>query len=114
MVKGRRQKRLGSLIHKEIASMILKDVKDPRLDGVTITNVVVSDDYSTAKVFFFIHKDMKLKSVLKGFESAKGFLKAELSHVLQLRRVPELSFIYDDTLDMFEKLNPDKIGKDIV
>lgn len=112
MVKGRRQKRLAALIQKEIAALIIKGVKDPRLEGVTITNVIVSEDYSNAKVFFFIHQDMDLQRVLKGFESAKGFFKSELSHLLDLRRVPELKFIYDDTLDLFGKIEPAISGKD--
>lgn len=111
MVKGRRQKRLAALIQKEIAALMIKGVKDPRLEGVTITNVIVSDDYSVAKVFFFIHQDMDINKVLKGFESARGFFKGELSHILDLRRVPELKFIYDDTLDLFGKIEP-LLGKE--
>jgi len=111
LVKGRRQKRLAALIQKEIAGLIIKGVKDPRLEGVTITDVVVSEDYSQAKVFFFIHQDMDLQRVLKGFESAKGFFKSELSHLLDLRRVPDLKFIYDDTLDLFGKIER-LVGKD--
>ncbi len=88
----------------------MKDVKDPRLEGVTITDVIVSDDYSIAKVFFFVHQGMDSKKVLKGFESAKGFFKAELSHSLDLRRVPDLRFIYDDTLDLFGQI--ESVGKD--
>lgn len=106
MVKGRRKQRVAALIQREIAAMMIKDIKDPRLEGVTITHVLVSEDISLAKVFFCTHKGMDVERVLKGFESAKGFLRLELAHALNLKRVPELRFIYDDTLDIFGKIEP--------
>jgi ribosome-binding factor A len=100
-----RRKKLGSLIQREIASLIIREIKDPRLDGVSITDVLLSDDMSEAKVFFFVHRDMDVRGVLKAFHSAKGFLRAELSHLIEIRRIPDLTFIYDDSLDFFERIN---------
>lgn len=105
MVNERRRKRLGSLIQREIAGLILREVQDPRLEGVTITDVLLSDDMSEAKVYFFVHQGTNIRQVLKAFENAKGFFKAELSHIIEVRRMPSLTFIYDDALDLFAKLN---------
>lgn len=104
MVEGRRKKRLESLVMRTIAELLAKKVQDPRLEGVSITTVTLTTDYSEAKVFFYIQKGQDLIKVKKGFESAKGFLRAELGQIAQLRRVPDLKFIYDDTLDLFEKI----------
>ncbi len=104
MVEGRRKKRLEALILRIIAGLLLKDVQDPRLEGVSITNVVLTDDFSEAKIYFYIHKDQDVNKVKKGFESAKGFLRAGLGDEAKLRRVPDLKFIYDDTLDLFDKI----------
>ncbi len=104
MVEGRRKKRMEALIMRIIAELLVKEVQDPRLEGVSITNVVLTDDFSEAKVYFYVHKDQDLNRVKKGFESARGFLRGELGDEAKLRRVPELRFIYDDTLDLFDKI----------
>ncbi|MCX7991365.1 MAG: 30S ribosome-binding factor RbfA [Proteobacteria bacterium] len=104
MVEGRRKKRLESLLLRAIADLLTKEVQDPRLEGVSITTVTLTEDFSEAKVFFYIHKGQDLGKVKKGFESAKGFLRAELGHIAKLRRTPDLKFIYDDTLDLFDRI----------
>lgn len=107
MVNERRRKRLGSLIQREIAALILREAKDPRFAGVTVTDVMLSDDMTVAKVYFFVAKNTNPRGVLKAFERAKGFFRAELSHMIEIRRMPELQFIYDDSLDFFEKIQKD-------
>lgn len=104
MVEGRRKKRLESLLLRIIAELLIKEVHDPRLEGVSITNVTLSEDFNEAKIYFYIQKGQDPSKVKKGFESAKGFLRGELGHQAKLRRVPDLKFIYDDTIDLFDRI----------
>lgn len=103
MVKGLRGKKMGAAIQREIAACIFKNIQDPRLEGVTITHVELSDDLSRAKVYFFVPEGREIKVVLKGFESAKGYLRTVIAEVIKTRRIPALTFIYDDSLEFFEK-----------
>jgi ribosome-binding factor A len=92
----KRADRVADLIKVEIADLLLKAVKDPRIGSVTITGVKVTDDLRTARVFFVeMGKDTCSQTVLTGLGKAAGFLRRELSRRLQLRHVPELLFTYD-------------------
>jgi ribosome-binding factor A len=96
MSSFKRADRVADLIKVEIADLLLKAVKDPRIGSVTITGVKVTDDLRTARVFFVeMGKDTCSQTVLTGLGKAAGFLRRELSRRLQLRHVPELLFTYD-------------------
>jgi ribosome-binding factor A len=84
------------MIKAEIADLLLKQVRDPRIGSVTITGAKVSDDLRTARVFFVeLGKDACSQEVQAGLSKATGFLRRELGRRLQLRHVPELFFTYD-------------------
>jgi ribosome-binding factor A len=97
----RRIERLNHLIRDEISELLQRQVKDPRLGGfITVTRVSTSPDLRHAKIFISImgNEDEK-RECLKGLAAASGFLRRELSLRLALRRTPELSFHYDDSID---------------
>lgn len=104
MVKTHRVNRVCSAIQREISFLIYREIHDPRLEGVTITHVEITKDLSQAKVYYFVPSGREKKSVEKGFESAKGFLRHAISEALHIKRVPNLIFIYDDTLEFIESL----------
>ena len=94
--------RIGAVIQKEIAQVIQNDINDPRIKDVVITEVEMSKDLKHAKVFFLIfnHKSKKseeIKSITKAINSSKLFFKKKLSTNSNLRSVPNLRFIFDDT-----------------
>jgi len=92
----KRADRVADLVKMEIADLLLKAVRDPRIGSVTITGVKVTDDLRTARIFFVeMGKETCSEEVTTGLEKAKGFLRRELGRRLQLRRVPELIFTYD-------------------
>src|SRR3989339_534739 len=96
MSSFKRADRDADLIKMEIADLLLKTIKDPRIGSVTITGVKVTDDLRTARIFFVeMGKDTCSTVVLTGLGKAAGFLRRELSRRLQLRHVPELLFTYD-------------------
>lgn len=96
MSSFKRADRVADRIKVEMANLLLKEVRDPRIGTLTITGVKVSDDLRTARIFFVeMGKESCSQEVLTGLGKAKGFLRRELGRRLQLRHVPELIFTYD-------------------
>lgn len=92
--------RVAELIKAEISTILKRKVNDPRIGFVSITDVTVSPDLEFAKVYVSIMGDEteKLKT-LEGLNSAKGFIRGELGHAIELRLVPDIKFIRDDSIE---------------
>ncbi len=101
----KRADRVRVLVQKELAELLLTKIKDPRLDLVTITRVNMSDDLRSARVFVSVAEGQeRIPSVLAGLKSAAGYMKRELGRRLDLRHMPELRFVYDESFDRAETL----------
>ncbi len=99
MLPGKRAVRVGDLILREIAFLLLEKVKDPRVQGVTLTGIRLSDDLKRAKIFYSVVGDQRqIEKAETGLNSAKGFIKREIGIRMELRYVPEISFVYDPSL----------------
>lgn len=98
---NRRQARLGDLLIEEISQLLVRGIKDPRVDGVTLTGCEVSRDGRDAKVFFTTHagEESRPAEALTGLESAAGFIRRHLAQNLDLRHIPNILFRYDDSFD---------------
>lgn len=100
MPKSYRKERLNERLKELIGELILRRIKDPRIGLVTITSASVAPDLTTAKVYFSVMGDENARAeTKKGLESAKGFLRRTIGRELKLRQVPDLRFVYDDSLD---------------
>lgn len=102
----RKIERVSSLFREEISYLLSREVKDPRLSGlITVTEVSVSTDLRHAQVYVSIvgSKEEKL-SVMSGLKSATGFIRRELAHRLNIRRIPELNFLLDDSIEKGTKV----------
>lgn len=106
MGRGYRQGRLGEEIKKIISSMLLTELKDPRLSAmISITAVEVTNDGSYATVYLSVlglepgNDDTQQQEVLDAFNKAKGFIRREIGHRVKLRHVPELVFKMDKSLE---------------
>ena len=118
MVPGKRAVRVGDLILRELAFLLLEKVKDPRVQGVTLTGIRLSNDLKQAKVFYSVlGEDDQIEQALKGLNSAKGYIKREIGNRMELRYVPEISFVHDPSLkegshmeQVFEKLRESEKG----
>lgn len=98
-MESRRLHRVADLIRDEISSMILKELKDPRIHFVTITQVEVSPDLRQARVLYSVMgSETEQEECQEGLASASGFIRGRLGRRLSLRYVPELSFKYDSSL----------------
>ena len=89
-----RTERVNELIRRELVLLLKQETKDPRLKQVVVTDVVVSRDLTTAKVFFSVDEDSH-KIVASILTKAGGFFRSSISKTLDLRHTPKLSFIYD-------------------
>ncbi len=101
----KRGQRLGQLLQQEIASLLVNEIKDPRVGFATVTEVRTAADLTLARVFVSILGDEnQRKETLEGLSKARGFLRRELAHRLKLRQMPELQFELDTTLDTADRL----------
>lgn len=94
-----RPERLAELIKQEVSTILTKEVSDPRIGFVTLTDVKVSADLRHANIFVSIFGDEKKQpDTIKGLDSATSFIRGELGHRLALRIVPEITFKVDQTV----------------
>ena len=96
----KRTARIASLIREVLAEQLQTSVKDPRLQGITITEVEVSGDLREAKVYFVSsRKDYNQDDVLDGLSRASGYLRKCLGERVSLRVTPSLNFVIDESLE---------------
>jgi ribosome-binding factor A len=106
MKQYKRSQRVGDLIREVISEMLLRDLSDPRLATVTITEVEVTADLKLARVFFSARGDqVREKAALQGLEGAAGFIKKSLGRELRLRYMPDLMFQVDRSFDYGSKID---------
>lgn len=104
-IAGRRTDRLGHQIRVELAELLSRQVKDPRIGFATVTRVELTADLHHARVYVSVlGTPEEQQSSIEGLSSAAGFLRHEIGHRLALRRVPELAFILDHGLEAGEKI----------
>ncbi len=95
-----RTDKLDALLLREISSIIQFDLNDPKIGFATVSEVSVSPDLNYAKVYVsFLGKGYQKRDGLDALRRSKGYIKTELSRRLKLRKIPDLTFIVDDSLD---------------
>ncbi len=101
-----RSVRVGDLIKRELALMLLREIKDPRVQGmVTVMEVSVSKDLRNAKVLVSVAGgDEEKCGALEGLTRAAGFIRRTLGRRLDIKRVPQLRFELDRSLDYQEEI----------
>ena len=96
----KRSERVAELLHKEISNILLLEIKDPRIQDITLTHIQLSDDLKHAKIYVSVIGDEKKKSnTLAGLLCAKGFIRRELGSRLRLKYLPELVFMIDRSIE---------------
>ncbi len=100
MAKNLRIEKLQELIKQEMSKMLLKELKDPRIGFVMVTDVEMTGDLREAKIYVSVMGgEEQVKSSLEGLNSALGFIRREIGHRIRLRFTPEISFALDTSLD---------------
>lgn len=99
MAPGSRPDRVADQLRGELASLLARDVHDPGIGFVTLTRVHVTPDLQSARVFYTVLGDEKARATSgRALERAAPFLRRQVGARLRLRRVPELRFVYDDSI----------------
>jgi ribosome-binding factor A len=101
-----RSTRVAEQMQRELADLLMFEVKDPRVTMVTITAVEVTGDMAHAKIFYSAPKTnpKTLQSVQNGLEKSAGFLRTQLAKRMLLRTIPALHFVYDESIDIGMKM----------
>lgn len=94
-----RSDRVADLIREEVAQMFVHDISDPRVHGITITDLKITPDLLTARIYYVSANKKEVKVMTQGLESVKGYIRKELSKRVKMRRVPELEFYYDEVFE---------------
>lgn len=101
----KRSSRVAEAMRNELAILLLNKVRDPRLQGVSISRVEVPDDLSSARIFFTVLGNQKeIKEAGNGLEAAKGFMRSHIAKTLNLRFTPALQFRYDNVVEKVAEL----------
>ena len=111
MLPYKRSQRVSDLLREEIADLVIHRLKDPRIGFVTITGVYVTDDIKIAKVYVSVLKDEDKKTTLDILNSAKSFIRSELSKKLRMKSIPTIEFRLDASIEYGSKI--EKLLKEI-
>ncbi len=104
-MSSRRAKRVAELMKEEISTLIQRDLRNPNIGLVTITEVRLTDDLSYARVFVSVYgENEKTSRSLKGLRKASGFIRSELSKRIRLRHFPEIKFFWDSSIEQGAKI----------
>lgn len=104
-IPGRRPQRLGEQLREEISGLVVRGLKDPRIGFATITGVRVTSDLRQAWVYVSVLGSAEAQQrTLEGFRAAKSFIRRELAHRLNIRRIPDLAFELDRSAEQAERI----------
>jgi ribosome-binding factor A len=100
-----RPERVGEAIRDELSTLLARDVHDPGVGFITLTQVKVSPDLQLARVYYTSMGDEKaLRDTAKALGRATPFLRRQIAQRLSLRRVPELQFFYDKSVAQHDRI----------
>jgi ribosome-binding factor A len=115
MLPYKRSQRVSDLLREEIADIIMYKLKNPRIGFITVTGVDVTDDLKMSVVFLSVLKEEDKKPTLEILNSAKSFIRSELSKRLRMKFIPSVEFKLDPSIEYGSKIDKllDEIrGKD--
>lgn len=96
--------RISDALIEEISYILANEVKNSDINFVTITDVKVSSDLSFAKVYYTVLDDSKKDITAKALKEASGFIRHELRERVDIRQIPELTFVYDESINEAKKI----------
>jgi ribosome-binding factor A len=105
MPQGSRAARVGDQIRAELAELLAREVHDPGIGFLTITRVKVSPDLQQARVYYTTMGDAKArKDSARALDRATPFLRRHVGRRLQLKRVPELTWFFDESIEANDRI----------
>jgi ribosome-binding factor A len=105
VVSKLRAQRIADRVREELSVMLLKEISDPRLVGVSITDVTIDRELAYANIYVSaVEGSERSDEILAGLEHAQGFIRRELTHRIDLRTFPRLRFHWDPTFERAEHI----------
>jgi ribosome-binding factor A len=100
-----RAQRIGQRIREELSEILVTGSLDPRLQGVSVTEVKIDRELEYASIYFSaVEGSERAPEILEGFKHAQGFLRSELARRIELRSFPRLRFYWDPTFEKAEHM----------
>ena len=101
MKKGgfQRSDRVAEQVRRDLADLIRSELKDPRVGMISLTAVELTPDYAHAKIYFSTLDGDHLEEIERGLKRAAGFLRRELGRRIHIHTLPELHFVYDNSIE---------------
>ena len=97
---GHRHQRVQSLVFEELETLLRDDISDPDLSDVRVVAVVLSVDYRHARVHFVLHRTPDDRRAQRALERAAPFFRARLAEAIEMKRVPDLRFVFDGVVEV--------------
>jgi ribosome-binding factor A len=105
VVSTSRATRIAERIREELSEILITHVQDPRLAGISITDIHVDRELAFAEVYYScLEGSERAKEILEGLKHAQGFLRSELARRIELRVFPRLRFHFDPTYERAERI----------
>lgn len=104
MAHGTRTRRVAERLRTELSTLLARTVRDPGLLGVTITAVTMTGDLQLARVRYTLPAGGDRRGAARGLRRAQPYLRREIGQRLQLRQVPEIRFLYDDSAEKQDRI----------
>ena len=103
---GGRARRVGEQLQRELAELIQRELSDPRVQWVTVSAVKVARDFAHATVYVTVlNEKERAKPALEALVHASGFLRRELGRRMRMRIIPQLHFLYDESVERGARLS---------
>lgn len=100
----KRSQRLSILLREEVADIVMRKVKDPRVGFVTVTDVEMSEDLKNAKIYISVYEGDR-DQTLEILNSAKGLIRNEISKRLKVKFIPTVEFRIDKSIDHGDRID---------
>lgn len=111
MLPYKRSQRVSDLLREEIAEIIMRRLKDPRLGFVTVTGVDITEDLKIAKVFVSVLKQEDRELTLEILNSARSFVRSEVAKRVRMKVIPSIEFRIDESIEYGARI--DRLLKEI-
>lgn len=99
MLPYKRNQRVGDLIRTEVSGIILTRLKDPRIGFVTVTEVQLTEDLKSARIYVSVLRKEQEDATLGALRKASGFIRREAAKNVHLKYMPDLEFYVDNSID---------------
>lgn len=100
-----RSERVAGQMRRELAQLVQLELKDPDIGFISISDVEVTRDLAHAKVYVTVFNEEEAQSSLKALKKAAGFLRGRLGRAMRIRKVPELHFHHDDSVETGRRMD---------